>query len=71
MVDLTPEELQKPRTAATLLPWVEQKIEEIGSTEDGKRAIRFREGLAKALVEEVLPLGIFASRHFHNSGKVT
>lgn len=70
MVDLTPEELQEPRTAAKLLPWVEQKIEEIGSTEDGKRAIRFREGLAKPLVEEVLPLGIFASRHFHNSGKV-
>lgn len=71
MIDLTPQELQEPRTAAQLLPWVEQKIKKIGSTENGKRAIRFREGLAKPLVEEALPLGIFASRHFHNSEEVT
>ena len=70
MIMLTPEDLQEPRTAAELLPWVERKIQDIGSTKDGKHAIRFREGLAKQLVEEALPLGIFASKHFRNSTKV-
>ncbi len=71
MTIITPEELQKPRTAEELLPWVEQKIHEIGSTAGGKRAIRFREGLAKPLVEEALPLGIFASKFFQNSPEVS
>lgn len=68
---LSPEELQEPRTALEFLPWVEQKIQEIANTEVGKRAIRFREGIAKPLVEEAFPLGIFASKHFHNSTEVT
>ena len=37
---------------------------EVASTDAGKRAIGFRKGLAKPLVKEALPLGIFASHHF-------
>lgn len=44
---------------------------EVASTDAGKHVIRFRKGLAKPLVEEALPLGIFASHHFGNSDDVT
>ncbi|MCH8135180.1 MAG: hypothetical protein IIB77_04280 [Proteobacteria bacterium] len=61
---LTQEDLEVRRTAAAFLPWVEECIEKIGSTNEGKSAIRFRQGLAKQLVEEALPIGIFAMHHF-------
>ncbi len=65
------EELEESRTAAELLPWVREKMAEFRSTEEGKRAIRFRQGFAKQLVEEALPLGLFASLHFQASDHVT
>jgi hypothetical protein len=71
MTNLTPEELQEPRTASDFLPWVQRRIEEIGAAKGGKRAIRFRHGLVKPLVEEALPLGIFASKHFAGSEHIT
>src|SRR5690242_6003858 len=71
MNELTPEELQAPRTAAQFLPWVERRLGEVASTDTGKHAIGFRQGVAKPLVEEALPLGIFASHHFENSDDVT
>lgn len=70
MVDLSIEELQIERSAADYLQWVENRIEEISATEDGKHAIRSGVGLAKQLVEEALPLGIFALHHFHRSEEV-
>jgi hypothetical protein len=48
MTIMTPEELQKPRTAEELLPWVEQKIQEIGSTAGGKRLSELAGGQHKA-----------------------
>jgi len=69
--ELTPKELQTPRTASQFLPWVKQRIEEVASTANGNHAIRYRKGLAKQLVEEALPLGIFASHHYGDSDEVT
>ena len=71
MPELTAEELEKKRSAAELLPWVEDMLKELGSTEDGKAAGRFRRGLAKQLVEEALPLGIFAMHHYGASEEVS
>jgi hypothetical protein len=44
---------------------------EVAATDTGKHAIGFRKGLAKPLVEEALPLGIFAAHHFGGSDDVT
>lgn len=71
MKTLTEELLQTPRTPTQLHSWVHDTLERIGSTPEGKRAIRFKEGLVKPLVEEVLPLGIFAVNHFDSESEVT
>jgi hypothetical protein len=71
MNELTSEELQAPRTAAQFLPWVEQRMAAVAATDAGKHAIGFRKGLVKPLVEEALPLGIFAAHHFWGSDNVT
>jgi len=64
---LTKEEIETPRTAAKIRCWAEQKIEYLGNTKEGKHAIRFREGYAKELTEETLPLGIFCENYFKSS----
>ncbi len=71
MNELTSKELEMPRTASQLLPWAKQRMNEIGSTDAGGCSILFRQGLTKRLVEELLPLGIFASHHFGISDDVT
>lgn len=71
MKNLTEEMLQTPRTPTQLHSWVHDTIERIGSTPEGKSAIRLRKGLTKPLIEEVLPLGIFAINHFASASKVT
>jgi hypothetical protein len=68
---VTKQELEMPRSAAQLLAWAEEKISSIGKTDRGKRAIRFRKGLCKTLVEEALPLGIFCAHYFKASRCVT
>jgi hypothetical protein len=68
---VTKEELEMPRSAAQLLAWAEEKISSIGTTDSGKKAIRFRKGLCKTLVEEALPLGIFCAHYFKASRCVT
>ena len=55
MTYITKEELETPRKASEVLGWVDNKIEEIGSTAKGKHAVRFREGLCKELTEEAPP----------------
>ena len=65
MIDV--KELQTPRTARDYLPWVESKIEELGQTDAGKSAVRLGQGLAKELIEEALPLSIFARKHYRES----
>ena len=67
MSHITKNEIETLRNAAQIRPWVDGKLEEIGSTSEGKRAVRFHEGLTKELMEEALPLGIFCEHHFKNS----
>ncbi|UZJ40454.1 hypothetical protein OO006_08775 [Prosthecochloris sp. SCSIO W1101] len=66
MSGLTVEELQKEHTAKTLLPWAYDWVNRLPVT-----MIRLRQGLAKPLIEEALPLGIFAMHHFNSSEDVT
>jgi len=55
-------ELETRRSPEELLSWCSSKIEHIGSTNDGKNAIRMGRGLCKPLVEEIYPLAVWASR---------
>ena len=55
------EELTKGRTPSELLDWVESKLDQIGSADDGERALRLGEGLAKQLVE---------ARYLHRQGRI-
>lgn len=64
-------ELESPRSAKAYLPWVEAKLQELAETDEGKSAVRFRRGLAKPLIEEALPLAIFATKHYRGSRCVT
>lgn len=63
-------ELETPRTAREYLAWVESRIQKLGKTDEGKSALRLRRGLAKVLVEEALPLAIFAAKHYGASRRV-
>lgn len=71
MTYITKKELESPRKASEIRAWIDNKIEQIGSTDRGRHAVRFREGLCKELIEEALPLGIFCEPYFNNSDKVT
>jgi len=64
------EELTKERTPSELLSWVKWKMDQIASTDEGERAVRLREGLAKQLMEEVYPLAIFGWRKFGNTDQI-
>jgi len=64
------QELTKKRTPSELLSWVEWKMEQIGSTNEGARALTLHEGLAKYLTEEVYPLAIFGWRKFGNTDQI-
>lgn len=70
MTYITKEELEATRSASEVRQWVKVKIDEIGTTEEGKQAIRFRKGLLKELIEEALPLGIFCDAYFKSSDNV-
>lgn len=68
---ITIKELEIPRSALTVKQWVDANIQRIGSTDEGKQAVRLREGLLKELIEEALPLGIFCDAYFDKSEMVT
>lgn len=68
---ITKEELEIPRSSAEVKPWVDAKLEEISKTDEGRHAVRFREGHLKELTEEALPLGIFCEHYFNSSSCVT
>ena len=53
------EELTKQRTPSDLLSWVERTTHQIGSTDEGDRALTLHEGLAKPLMEEVNPQALY------------
>lgn len=63
-------ELAKKRTPSELKRWVERKMDEIGSTDEGERALRLRKGRAKQLMEEVYPLAIFGFHKFGNTDQI-
>lgn len=67
MLNINKQEIEKPRNASKIAPWVDAKLRELATTAEGKHAVRFREGLAKPLVEEALPLGIFCEKYFNGS----
>lgn len=69
-INLSPEEIQTPRGAADLYPWVLDRIESIKATPNGKSAIRFRKELCKPLIEELLPLGLLCECFFERSPEV-
>ncbi len=71
MLNITKEELEKPRKASEIKPWVDKKYEELICTNEGKHALRYCKLLAKKLIEEAIPLGIFCKHYFHNSNHVT
>jgi hypothetical protein len=64
------EELTEKRTPSELLSWVKRKTEQIESTDEGVKALRLREGLAKQLMEEVYPLAMFGFRKFGNTDQI-
>ncbi len=68
---ITKKELEVPRSAAEVKAWVDTKLEEISKTEEGRHAVRTREGYLKELTEEALPLGIFCEHYFKSSKCVT
>jgi len=68
--DISKEELTKERTPLELLKWVEGKLGQIESTEEGERTIRLHIGLAKQLMEEVYPLAIFGCRKFGDTDQI-
>lgn len=64
------EELAKRRTPRELIDWVERKMDQIGSTDEGEKALRLHEGLAKQLMEEVYPLAIFGRHKFGDTDRI-
>lgn len=69
-VELTKDLLEKDRSAAEFLSWVEGMVQTLGETPEGTKATRLRCGLAKVLLDEALPLGIFVNYHYAASSNV-
>ena len=67
---LTPAILEQPHTAREYLDWAKSLVTCVKSGPDGLRQIRLRTGISKQLIEEVLPIGLFASRYFERSPEV-
>lgn len=68
---LTADVLEQPQTAGSYLAWVKGLIEQVKLEDpDGLRKIRLRVGLAKELMQEAFPIGLFASKYFDGSAEV-
>jgi hypothetical protein len=63
-------ELEEPRSAADLLPWVYSALARF-DTKELKRDARDGKHFAGELVDELLPLGLFASAFYNASPLVT
>jgi hypothetical protein len=64
------QELTERRTPSELMSWVEQKMGQIESTDEGERVLILHQGLAKQLMEEVYPLAVFGCRKFGNTDQI-
>src|SRR4051812_3320485 len=67
---VTQAELETPRTAADLLPWVHSALERF-NTKELKREARNGKHFAGELVDELLPLGLFAHSFYADSPLVS
>jgi hypothetical protein len=68
---VTKDELTVERTPDELIAWIQQKFQEIERIEGGKKAARMRKGYCKQLVEEILPLSIFATHVYSGKSHIT
>jgi hypothetical protein len=64
------EEIEKERNPFELYDWLNQKVAQICSTEEGLKDFRLQKGFLKQLIEEVGPLAIFGKRKFSNTDQV-
>jgi hypothetical protein len=67
---LTQTELETPRTAAELLPWVWSAIQRFNTKELKPEYLKGSD-LSDALRDELLPIALFADRYFGKSADVT
>ena len=67
---LTAKVLEEVHSAREYLPWVKNLIERVKGEPDGIGQLRLQLGLAKELMNEAYPLGVFASRYFGDSDDV-
>ena len=66
-------ELEKERTPSELWDWLIQKVNQICSTEEGRRTFRLqndKEKHVKKLVEEVTPLAIYGKQKYGDTDQV-
>jgi len=63
-------ELTKQRTPSELYGWLIQKVQQICSTDEGKKDFRLQKGLIKQLEEEIVPLAIFGKHKFGDTDQI-
>ena len=68
---ITKEEINVERNSSNLVDWVQKKLQEISSQQDGRYALRNRKGLCKKFIEEIYPLSILASFEFPDRDDIT
>jgi hypothetical protein len=67
---VTQDELQMPRSAADMLDWVRAAHHRFSETKALRAAARAGKFFAKELVQEALPIAVFANRYFQGSPDV-
>ena len=67
---LTNKVLEESHTAKEYLLWAKGLVEQLKSKPNGLEMIRLRVGLAKELMDEVIPIGLLASKYFGESDDV-
>lgn len=64
------DEIEKERPPSELWDWLNQKVKQICSTQEGLEAFRLQKGLLKKLPEEIAPLAIFGKKKFGDTDQV-
>lgn len=68
---LTKEILEESHTAKEYLLWAKGLVKQLKSELDGLEKIRFGRDLAKELMNEVIPIGLLATKYFDESDDVS
>jgi len=63
--------LEESHTASEYLQWVKNLVAQVKAEHDGIRRIRLRKGLANQLMNEALPIGLWAFKYFGGSEQVS